>query len=582
MVHPACGEFFAAPSQDAGVRPTCGEVCATVNALPFHSMPTDNTKAKAPDEAWLRDAFDRAVGGARVTKTDLPTVALGAALAPRVCWAKVKTRTCNPATTAARYHRCDLSQDYDVCNHEVLGEGCSGKVVVARSFATGKKSALKRIRKASVSPSALQQLMAEAEIFLTLDHPNVAQLNDVYDTDTEIAFLTECLDGGELFARLAENHLFPEVLAAETTRQMLRAVGYLHSHGIVHRDLKLENFLYESHDFDSPLKVIDFGFAKVWDPSKPMRATCGSIAYVSPDVLSGKGYTSKCDLWSLGVIVFMLLVGYPPFHGDNDRMRADILAGNVDWRHTRRWAAVSESAMSFVRLLLQPDSTKRLDAARALNHEWLVNTAPNPPSPRLSAATIRSIGSYAVAPSLKRAVLQLLVQELEPSDVADLRRTFLELADEEEGTVSFSRLKAAIRDDTPASQVDTDPKTPSRKIRRAKTEQLKALFEVMDVNGDDRIYYSDFVAATMNENFVLREEHIRATFHRLDADHSGAISPEDLQAVIGDTFEGLETSQLIEDAGFGPTAHGELDFESFTRVLGGSCRFIPREETFGC
>jgi calcium-dependent protein kinase len=518
--------------------------------------------------AWFKNPGDAGSKSNDAWTWAMPTVALGSARVPKVCWDKVKTRTSNAATASARYHRTEVSQDYDVLPNDVLGEGCSGKVVVARSVATGKKFALKRIRKKSVSPSVLQQVMAEAEIFLTLDHPHVAQLRGVHDTDKEIAFLTECLDGGELYERLVKFKIFPESLAAETTRQMLRAVGYLHSHGIVHRDLKLENFLYESIDIDSTLKVIDFGFAKVWDPSKLMQASCGSLAYVSPDVLRGRGYTSKCDLWSVGVICFMLLAGYPPFHGDASHVRANILLGNVNWRHTRRWAMVSEAAMNFVQSLLKQDPAKRLDAVAALNHEWLVNTAPAPRNPSLSTATIRSIGSYAEAPSLKRAMLQLLAQELEPIDVAALRRTFLELADDDDGTVSFSKLKAAIRCDEPARQTDADAKAHSRRIRRAKTEQLKELFDVMDVNGDEQIYYSEFVAATINENLMLREEHIRAAFHRMDADKSGTISSDDLKIVLGAKFEGVETSLLMQDVGLSPMSNSELDFDSFMRILG--------------
>merc|ERR1719181_1759331 len=180
----------------------------------------------------------------------------------------------------------------------------------------------------------------------------------------------ECLDGGELYGRLAQMKVFPESLAAETTRQMLRAIGYLHSHNVVHRDLKLENFLYQS-DEKSQLKLIDFGFAKVWDPSTLMMSSCGSIAYVSPDVLTGKGYTDKCDLWSLGVIVWMLLAGYPPFHGDERTMMTKIKSGQADWSHKSRWKPVSEEAVDFVQKLLKKDPDQRPDAQEALKHAWL-------------------------------------------------------------------------------------------------------------------------------------------------------------------------------------------------------------------
>merc|ERR1719316_153974 len=140
--------------------------------------------------------------------------------------------------------------------------------------------------------------------------------------------------------------------AALAVRQMLLAVGYLHAHDIVHRDLKLENFLYETKKMDATLKLIDFGFAKIWDPSRLMQASCGSIAYVAPDVLEGQGYTSKCDLWSLGVITFMLLSGYPPVSGGEKCMQQKIREGAIDWSHKNRWADVSPEAIGFVKQLL--------------------------------------------------------------------------------------------------------------------------------------------------------------------------------------------------------------------------------------
>lgn len=500
-----------------------------------------------------------------------PTLLAGQLQRPKVSLEKVKNLSSNAVTTAARYHHRNLAEDYNVLSNKVLGEGCSGKVVVAEHRVSGRKCALKRIKKSKVAPRVLQQLIAEVEICLTLDHPHVIHLQDVYDTDHEIALLTEVLEGGELYGRLAAAKVFPEVLAAETTRQMLRAVGYLHSHNVVHRDLKLENVLFESKAVDSPLQVIDFGFAKVWDSSRLMQASCGSVAYVSPDVLRGDGYTSQCDLWGLGVIVFMLLAGYPPFHGSDDDMRTSIIKADVDWKHPRRWAKVSHDAIDFVAALLRPSPGERLDAQAALNHRWLTATVASN-RPTLSAAAIRSINSYADAPLLRRAVLQLVARELAPEEVADLRCSFLEIAGDEEGTVRLSELKAAIRGDAPVDCTGPEPKTPARRTRRASTDKLTELFQAMDVNGDQQIYYSDFLAATMSEEHKVREEHLRAAFRRLDADNSGAISAADIVSTIGETFEGVETHCLMRDAGLSPSgmspsARGEISFDMFVNVL---------------
>jgi calcium-dependent protein kinase len=248
-------------------------------------------------------------------------------------------------------------------------------------------------------------------------------------------------------------------------------------------------------------------------------------------------------------------------------MKASIAAGSVDWRHTRRWATVSQDAIDFVSSLLVHDPSKRLDAHAAINHQWLTGAKQSAGKPMLPAAALRSIDHYTGAPSFRRAVLQLVARELAPEDVAGLRSTFLAVAGSEEGTVRLSDLKAAIRGDESAEHTDLEAKTPARRLRRAKTEKLTAVFQVMDANGDDQVYYSDFLAATMQEEVQLREEHIRAAFHRLDADNSGSISVEDIRRTLGDTFEGVEASSLVRETGLSPSAQEEIGFDSFVRVL---------------
>ncbi|CAK9025078.1 Calcium-dependent protein kinase 2 (PfCDPK2) [Durusdinium trenchii] len=529
----------------------------------------------------------------------------------------------NAACTHARYHNArgrQLDQDYEVFPKKVLGEGCSGLVVMAKGRTDGRMYALKRIHKLKVQPKVLKQLTAEVEIYLMLDHPHIAALRDVYETDSEIALLTECCEGGELYSRLSSSGTYAEADAANATHQMLLAVGYLHAHHVVHRDLKLENFLYESSDPNSLLKLIDFGFAKIWDPSTLMMASCGSIAYVSPDVLKGEGYTNKCDLWSLGVIVFMLLVGYPPFHGSEKDMRANILCANVDWSHKSRWRKVSEDAVDFVKCLLVRDPLQRMDVGEALSHRWIksrhsdgrpvLDKEGRTGSERRDAEALRALRHYADASRVRRAVLQMLAQdasvgsiqqgsrsvsfyeedlkELAPEETKELRDIFLALDSTGEGTISLSepwhvttrssnhpksarwkipvncaygrregRGKPLIR--TPWIQI-FGPR-PVRPVN----EVIGSLFEVLDANGDEQVYYSDFLAATLDVRKQIRQEAVLSAFNRLDADGSGSISPEDLRQVIGETFEGVNVELLVREAD--AACKGELTFQDFLSLL---------------
>ncbi|CAE8740972.1 unnamed protein product [Polarella glacialis] len=416
-----------------------------------------------------------------------------------------------------------------------------------------------------------------------------------------------------MYDRLQKRGVYTDADAASATRQMLRAVGHLHSRSVVHRDVKLENFLYESEADAAQLKLIDFGFAKIWDPSTLMLSSCGSAAYVSPDVLCGRGYTDKCDLWSIGVILWMILAGYPPFHGDERKIMASIKAGDPDWSHSKRWTGVSEEAIDLVRKLLQKAPDQRLDAQQALQHPWLIRASDQTPQAKLSRDALRSLQGFRQASRLRRAVLQLLAQELEPEQTAELRETFLAIDRTNEGTICLWDLKEAIRnsaacsptgkrrrafnfaeetesdfgtpmlasgslgDSTPCSPSGYDslsptscPTSPARTLRRANSKTLSELFSVLDANGDQRIYYSDFLAATMEAQTRLREEAVRATFRRLDADCSGTIGVSDVKAVFGETFNGADVEDFLQE--MDPNEDGEFGYEVFARVMSnGDC-----------
>ena len=212
---------------------------------------------------------------------------------------------------------------------------------------------------------------------MSLDHPHIARLTSVYETKDQLSLVMECMEGGELFERVCQADRFSERDAAHATWHMLQSVSYIHSRGVVHRDLKLENFLYDAPGSDF-LKLIDFGFSKFFRVNQKMREAMGTLSYVAPEVLKHRYAQGSCDMWSLGVIVFILLSGEMPFSGRTDAETArKIKAGKykLNWS---KWYNISNSGRHFLENLLTVCPKKRMDSMTALQHPWIASlvTAP--------------------------------------------------------------------------------------------------------------------------------------------------------------------------------------------------------------
>lgn len=161
------------------------------------------------------------------------------------------------------------------------------------------------------------KLLNEIEILKQLDHPNILKLFEFFQDQKRFFLVTEFCNGGELFDKIAEEQYFSETDAAKIIKQILSAVNYCHQRSIVHRDLKPENILLNRDLNDPKITIIDFGTSGVFDPDQKMQQKYGTPYYIAPEVL-GNSYDEKCDLWSIGVILYILLCGYPPFNGAND------------------------------------------------------------------------------------------------------------------------------------------------------------------------------------------------------------------------------------------------------------------------
>ncbi|XP_072133929.1 calcium/calmodulin-dependent protein kinase type 1B-like [Mobula birostris] len=249
---------------------------------------------------------------------------------------------------------------------ELLGSGAFSEVYLAKERATDKLVALKCLQKKKDAVV----LENEITVLRKIKHENIIALEDIYESPTHYYLVMQLVSGGELFDRILDRGVYTEKDASSLIRQVLEAVRYLHENGVVHRDLKPENLLYYNSDENSKIMISDFGLSKMQDMGV-MSTACGTPGYVAPEVLHQKPYDKAVDCWSIGVIAYILLCGYPPFYEDTDsKLFARISKADYEF-DSPFWDNISEQAKSFIRHLLEKDPKKRFTCEQALRHPWI-------------------------------------------------------------------------------------------------------------------------------------------------------------------------------------------------------------------
>ncbi|XP_038264653.1 calcium/calmodulin-dependent protein kinase type 1 isoform X4 [Dermochelys coriacea] len=262
----------------------------------------------------------------------------------------------------------DIREIYEF--RETLGTGAFSEVVLAEEKTNRKLVAIKCIAKKALEGKETS-LENEIAVLHKIKHPNIVALDDIYESGGHLYLIMQLVSGGELFDRIVEKGFYTERDASQLIRQILDAVQYLHDMGIVHRDLKPENLLYYSPDPDSKIMISDFGLSKIEGSGSVLSTACGTPGYVAPEVLAQKPYSKAVDCWSIGVIAYILLCGYPPFYDENDaKLFEQILRAEYEF-DSPYWDDISESAKDFIQHLMEKDPSKRFTCEQALQHPWI-------------------------------------------------------------------------------------------------------------------------------------------------------------------------------------------------------------------
>ncbi|KAK4377621.1 hypothetical protein RND71_003917 [Anisodus tanguticus] len=343
---------------------------------------------------------------------------------------------------------------------------------------------------------------------------SIVRLKEACEDENAVHLVMELCEGGELFDRIVARGHYTERGASSVTRTIMEVVEVCHKHGVIHRDLKPENFLYANKKENSPLKAIDFGLSIFFKPGEKFSEIVGSPYYMAPEVLK-RNYGPEIDIWSAGVILYILLCGVPPFWAESEQGVAQaILRGAIDFKRDP-WPSISDSAKNLVRQMLEPDPKLRLTAKQVLEHSWLQNAkkAPNVPLGDMVKSRLKQ---FALMNRFKRKALRVIADFLSNEEVEDLKEMFSKIDTDNDGIVSVEELKAGLQ------KVNS----------QLADSEVKMLIEAIDTNGKWTLDYGEFIAISLHLQRMANDEHLHRAFSFFDKDGNGYIEPDELRDAL--------------------------------------------------
>ena len=434
---------------------------------------------------------------------------------------------------------------------KIIGRGHYGTVRLAHLKSRPEEMvAIKTMTKKKVATST-EALQREIRILFALDHPNIIRLHEVFEDDKYMHLVTEYCSGGELLDHLVSMGRYSEHDAARLLHKILLAVNNLHQNNVCHRDLKPENFMFENTDPRAELKLIDFGLAhKFFNKagSSELKSFVGTPDYVAPEVLQG-GYGPKCDLWSVGVILYVMLSGKLPFAGNSvNEIYARILSGEFT-TNTDVWRNINPWAIDLLLKLLVVNPQKRLSAEEALEHEWFVQS---PISPLvISRDILESLKRYRTRSKFQSEAHAIIVKCLNICQIKDMKETFMALDREKNGFLKFQELEQGLL--IAGYQLAA--------------HEIEEILQNADFKRDGRINYSEFLAATLESRALLDDDVMWSAFNKFDVDNTGFITESNLKQALqraGRQVSNSHISDMMKEVGADEEG---INYETFKKLV---------------
>ncbi|KAH7856743.1 hypothetical protein Vadar_005046 [Vaccinium darrowii] len=431
-----------------------------------------------------------------------------------------------------------------------LGRGQFGVTYLCTENSTGHTYACKSILKRKLrTKNDKEDVKREIQIMQHLSgQANIVEFKGAYEDRQSVHVVMELCAGGELFDRIIAQGHYSERAASGICRSIVNVVNICHFMGVMHRDLKPENFLLSSKDEGAMLKATDFGLSVFIEEGKVYRDIVGSAYYVAPEVLR-RSYGKEIDIWSAGVILYILLSGVPPFWAETEKGIFDaILEGQIDF-DSEPWPTISYSAKDLVRKMLTQDPKKRLTSAQVLEHPWIRGgEASDKP---IDSAVLSRMKQFRAMNKLKQLALKVIAENLSEEEIKGLKSMFTNIDTDNSGTITYEELRTGL----------------ARLGSRLSEVEVKQLMEAADVDGNGTIDYIEFITATMHRHKLEREEHLFKAFQYFDTDRSGFITRDELETAMKEY--GMGDDATIKDiiSEVDTDNDGRINYEEFCAMM---------------
>ena len=455
----------------------------------------------------------------------------------------------------------DPSEDYSKLNF--LGEGSFASVYRVQNRLTGQTRAMKIIKKSSTCTAADdQEIINEINILRTMDHPNILKIFEFYAGKDSYSIVTEMCSGGELFQEIIDKGPFNEKYSAYVMYQILSAINYCHNMNIIHRDLKPENILIVKKEKGGYplLKVCDFGTSKMFEKGSVQRKLVGSSYYIAPEVLK-KNYNEKCDLWSCGVILYILLSARPPFGGDNDtEIMKRVSTGRYDLT-APPFDTCSKEVKALIKSLLVMDVNKRMSAEEALAHPWFkINKSKELfnqiKDTQLIQFFIDNLKSYKCDSVIQETALAYLVHNFsQREDIVNACKLFNQIDVSGDGKINQKELLKGLKTKINSDTLEKD---------------VEMIFKNIDGDNNGYIEYEEFVRAAVDKESFLQENVLRFAFRYFDKDNSGEICYDEIKEVFEESVSDKckveqALTKIIKEVDV--NGDGRISFEEFSWIM---------------